>query len=193
VNILSVDQNILIWLNGFLVGKNPALDFVVKFLAAYLIYALPIVLIILWFVYPNKRKALFMSVLGGALAWFVITKSIVPHIWFRARPDLAILGAKEILFHRPDYSFPSDHATMLFGLTFGLYVFGWKKAGNWFLVFAILITLCRVAVGVHFPLDVIGGAISGLIGVGIVRVFEKFISKVIFDPLVTLLRKVRLA
>lgn len=193
MNILSIDQNMLLSLNHAFVGHGRPLDDIIKFLAAYLIYTLPIVLLVLWFAYPKKREALAMATLGAAFAWFVITKSIVPHIWFRTRPDLALIGAKELIFHRPDYSFPSDHATMLFGLAFGLYLFKWPKVATWFLVFAILICTMRVAIGVHFPLDIIAGAISGLVGVLIFKLFDEFLLKYLVRPIIFVLKKVRLA
>ena len=193
MNILSVDQNILLAANGFFIGKNAALDEIVKFCAAYLIYALPVILVALWFLCPTKRKPLWFSFIGGLIAWFFITKWIIPHfIWFRPRPDLGIIGAKELLFHRPDYSFPSDHATMLFALVFGLYLFRWPKAANWFLVYAIVVCIARVAVGVHFPLDIIAGALSGLIGILIVKILQKQIEKYLFDPIIWLTKKVGL-
>ena len=195
MNILTIDQNILQAANSLLVGKSAIQDAVIKFCAEYLIYALPVIMLVLWFVYKSDkfRKPLFLSFIGGVLAWFVITKSIVPHIWFRARPDLALIGAKELLFHRPDYSFPSDHATMLFALVFGLYIFGWRKAANWFLVYALVITVARVAVGVHYPLDILAGALSGFIGILIIKLIQKFVIEYLFNPIVSILKIVRLA
>lgn len=193
MNILQIDQNVLVWLNQHLIGHSSALDFILKFLAAYLIYALPVVLLILWFTVPKKRSSLFLAVLGGALAWLLITKLAIPHIWLRPRPDLAAIGAKELLFHRPDYSFPSDHATMLFGLTFGLYLFDWKRAANWFLPFAIVVTFCRVVIGVHFPLDIIGGAVSGLIGALIVKWLDVPMTKYIYAYFLAICKFLRLA
>jgi len=58
------------------------------------------------------------------------------------------------------YSFPSSHATNLFGqaLFFGLL---YKKYVPYFILFAFLVGLSRVFVGVHYPLDVVGGMILG--------------------------------
>ena len=193
MNILNIDQNVLVWLNHTFVGKSTFLDNIVLFLGVYLIYALPIVLLLLWFFVKKQQRALAFATAGMILSWFVITKEIVPNIWFRARPDLALIGAKELFFHRPDYSFPSDHATALFALTFGLYFFGYKKAANWFLVFSIIICLARVTLGIHFPLDILGGIVSALIGASIVKYFEKPLEKYVWLPMIKFLRKIRLA
>lgn len=193
MNILEIDQTILVRLNEFFVGKNPFLDKALVFLGVYLIYALPVILILLWFLVKREQKALGFSFAGALISWFVITKSIIPAIWFRPRPDLGLIGAKEIFFHRPDYSFPSDHATALFALTFGLYFFGYKKAANWFLLYSVIVCFARVVIGVHFPLDIVAGALCGLIGALIIDVFRKPLERTIWNPLIKLLKKIELA
>ncbi len=193
MNILSIDQSILVWLNESLVGKSTALDKIIIFLGVYLVYALPVVLLILWFAVKKEQRALAFSFAGMLISWFIITKNVVPAIWFRPRPDLAFIGAKELIFHRPDYSFPSDHATALFTLTFGLYFFGYKKAANWFLLFAVIICAARVTLGIHFPLDILGGAVSALLGIGLIKLFEKPLDKAVWKPMIKFLKKIRFA
>lgn len=193
MNILQIDESWLISLNDFIVGKNPFLDKVLIFFGVYFIYTLPVILVLLWFLVKKEQKALAFSFAGMLLSWFAITKSIIPAIWFRERPDLDLIGAKEIFFHRPDYSFPSDHATALFAITFGLYLFGFKKAANWFLIYSIIICFARVVIGVHFPLDIVAGALSGLIGAIIIDIFQKPLERIIWKPLIKLLKKIKLA
>lgn len=193
MDILQIDQSILQAVNSFLVGKSVFLDLLIEFSAVYLVYLLPIILLILWFKYKHRRLEIFLSFIAMALAWFVITKTIVPElIWFRPRPDLAAFGAKELLFHRPDYSFPSDHATALFALTFGFYTFGWKRVGNWFLVYALTISFFRVTVGVHFPLDILGGILSALIGVGVVKLLESPMKQYAYPLVMKILKTLRI-
>lgn len=193
MDILNVDQNLLLDLNNFFIGKGQLIDKAFIAIGVYFVYLLPVILLLLWFFVEKKQRALAFSFAGMLVSWFAITKMIVPNIWFRPRPDLSVIGAKELLFHRPDYSFPSDHATALFALTFGLYFFGFKKAANWFLAYAIIITFARVTLGIHFPLDIAGGIVSALIGVSIIKVFEKPLDKAIWQPMIKFLRKVRLA
>jgi len=193
VNILEIDQQVFLYLNSLLVGKSAVLDALVKFSGIYLIYGLPVILLALWFLYPAHRKELFLSLIACLFSWFVVTKLAVPSIWFRARPDLALIGAKELLFHRPDYSFPSDHATALFAFVFGLYAFGWRRAAGWFLAYTLLIVTARVALGTHFPLDIIAGAVSALIGVLLIKLLSGQAIKYLYSPLIWLLQKVRLA
>jgi len=193
VNILEVDQKALLAVHDFLIGRNNFLDKVVLALAEYAIYLLPVVLLILWFMAKKQREALFLAFINCLFSWFILTKLIISNLWFRPRPNLAILNIKEVIFHRPDYSFPSDHATALFALTFGLYLFGYKKAGHWFLALAILVSAARVGVGVHYPFDILGGIISAGIGTIIIYLAKKPILEYIYKPVVAILKKVRLA
>lgn len=194
MNLLQIDQNILWSLNEFFIGKNVAIDDLFKIVAIYLIYFLPIILLLLWFLNRNKaqRIALVMSMVTLVIAVFGLNK-LIAHFWFRARPDLSIVGLKEVFFHRPDFSFPSDHASALFGITFTLYYFGQKKLANWFLIYTVLIVFARIVIAVHYPLDIVGGAIVALIGSTIVWLLRSPLKRYLFDPLVKILRFIKLA
>ena len=69
-------------------------------------------------------------------------------------------------------SFPSSHAVNNFA---ALVIFFWffrRYAWIWF-VFAALISFSRIYVGVHYPLDILGGALIGiLIGAIVIALFE---------------------
>lgn len=69
------------------------------------------------------------------------------------------------------FSFPSGHATAFFALATAVYFWN-KKMGYVFYVFATLIAFGRVFVGVHYPLDVLGGAV---LGIGLAWFVAKFI------------------
>ena len=194
MNILTLDQNFLEGLNSFFIGRSDLLDNIFKFLAVYLIYTLPAILVLMWFLdtAKEKRVALMMSMVSVAVSVFGINK-LISQLWFRPRPDLSAIGLKEVFFHRPDFSFPSDHASALFALTFALYLFGYKKAANWFLLYSIVITFSRVVIGVHYPLDIVGGAAVALVGSLIIYWLRKPLEKYVYDPLVSILKKIRLA
>ncbi len=98
----------------------------------------------------------------------------------RVRPcgDPSLVGHIHLLLNRcpGSGSFTSSHATNHFGLAMFIYltmkdVFG--KAGKLFFVWAATICYGQVYVGVHYPLDVIGGGILGCgIGYAMALVFR---------------------
>jgi len=60
------------------------------------------------------------------------------------------------------YSFPSSHVTVISALS----VVIWKinhKLGYLFFIFTILVMFSRIIIGVHYPVDVVGGLIFGVL------------------------------
>ena len=85
-------------------------------------------------------------------------------IWHRPRPyQDHPLGVLPLLSPSHDPSFPSDHATAAFAISFGI-LFVARRTGWLFLAWATLIGISRVLAGMHYPTDVIAGAVVGLGG-----------------------------
>lgn len=61
------------------------------------------------------------------------------------------------------FSFPSGHATAAFAAFTGLFLILKKKKHVWLLIFPILVSLSRVALGVHTYLDIFVGSLVGLL------------------------------
>lgn len=106
------------------------------------------------------------------LLWAVVPVAVLATVWTRIfKPVLdvlrppAVLGSDTIHVIGPAYhynSFPSGHASTAFVLA-ALCVLGFRLRG-WSVVpiaIAALVGISRCAVGVHWPLDVLGGAFGG--------------------------------
>jgi membrane-associated phospholipid phosphatase len=77
------------------------------------------------------------------------------------------------------YSFPSSHAANHFGLAsfwyYSIHLITRQK-WRWLWIWAFFVAFAQVYVGVHFPLDILGGALLGIsIGVGLARLFQAWI------------------
>jgi undecaprenyl-diphosphatase len=108
-----------------------------------------------------KWKLACTSALASAALAMLMNQLIAHFIWDRARPYTAHPAADQLLSApSPDPSFPSDHATAAFAIAFAVLAFS-RRCGIVFLVVATLIGLSRVALGMHYPSDVLAGLFVG--------------------------------
>jgi len=184
--IINFDRKLLMWF--YSMGQNLP-SFILKLSAEYLVYLLPITLLVLWF-WQKTHKKVLRAFLAVMLSWPVIA-TIIGKVVNRPRP-FESGGVQELLFHRPTYSFPSDHAAAFFALAFSLLFSGDKKLGMIFLVLSLINSLARIASGIHWPLDILGGMVVGFAGALIVKLLDKYLDK-IYKFIISIAQKMRLA
>lgn len=92
----------------------------------------------------------------------LLVGKIITTFTYRARPFVAHPHAVHLFIsHAPDSSFPSDHATASAAIATAILLRG-KQIWGWVtLFFALVLMLGRVALGFHYPSDVLGGAAIG--------------------------------
>ena len=97
-----------------------------------------------------------------------LSSSFIKSLVDRARPCHTVEGVPIIQsIHMlvdcgPGKSFPSSHAVNNFALA-TVFSFYYRKWIWWFVAWASLVALSRPAVGVHYPSDILGGAIIGVL------------------------------
>ena len=144
-----------------LVGLSPVLDAIGIFCASVLIW-IEAAAVIVFFIKDRRRSWAFASaIVSGSLACLV--SEGIGLIYFRPRP-FAELAAAYLLINKSvlDKSFPSDHATIAFAAAGAIYFVN-RRWGGALLAMAALIALGRVFVGVHYPSDVVAGALLGFV------------------------------
>jgi len=109
--------------------------------------------------YLKTIKIVVLS-LGAALFSRLIIVEIIRWFYFRPRPFIA-LQVHQLLEHSASSSFPSGHAAFFFALSAVIYFYN-KKAGLLFFAASFLIGLARIFVGIHYPLDILAGALIGI-------------------------------
>ena len=104
----------------------------------------------------------------------VLCNGILKNLVGRIRP-FDVNTSIQLLVARPhDYSFPSGHTAASFAAAVILFLQLPKKYGIPALILAVLISFSRLYLGVHYPTDVLAGAVSGtLIALAVHWIFEK--------------------
>lgn len=167
-----LDQKIFFLLNH-LSGQSIFGDWVIIFCAKYLAYVLAALFIVwLWretYSRKNKLKIALEAFLAVLIARFGVV-SVVQSFYHRPRPPIAL--HIHSLLSEASYSFPSAHAASFFALAVVVYGYN-KKWGSWFFVLAIIMALGRVAAGVHYPSDILAGALVGtLVGYIVLKILR---------------------
>lgn len=164
--MLDFFQSIDVWLL-FFINKNlsnPVFDkfFVIITEVKNWFIAYFILWLIMFFKGDKKTKIVASLLILLIIISDQISSHILKHLFERIRPcnvftDLNLLiGAKKSL------SFPSSHAVNNFSVAFFLSRY-FKDYSKYFFSVASLVAFSRIYVGVHYPSDVIGGALIGLL------------------------------
>ncbi len=161
---MSLDFQLFQLINN-LAGRNDFLDGLMRLLVNdyFLTTTMSLILVILWFEGQDQsqRERNQRAVLRAIIALFAanIVLKLCNLIYFRPRPFID--HEVNLLFYRPtDSSFPSNPATVGFSLATAIWMYN-RQLGALLLVLATLLGLSRIYCGVHYPLDVIAGALLG--------------------------------
>lgn len=100
------------------------------------------------------------SFLAAIISRFIIT-DLIRYFFPRMRPFVEHQVNLLINHSASEPSFPSGHAAFYFALAIVVYFYN-KRIGWGFILGAFLISLSRVFVGIHWPFDILVGAIVGI-------------------------------
>ena len=130
---------------------------------------------------PRGRWAVAALVLG-ILFSDQLNSSLLKFLMERPRPCHALPDVHLLVGCGSGYSFPSSHAVNNFCGAVVL-AFFFPRAAAWLFSFAGIVCFSRVYVGVHYPSDVLGGAVIGFVcGFVVIALFfgiEHIVSRII--------------
>lgn len=173
---MEVEIKILDWIQNF---RTPIGDVVMKFISALgNVGIIWILLAIILLLNPKRRKSGVIVALALCLN-AILCNLILKNLFCRIRP-CDVNTAIQLLIARPnDFSFPSGHTAASFASVSALYLAGEKRLWKSALLLAVLIAFSRMYLYVHYPTDILGGIvigiISGYIGDWLVGKLEKAI------------------
>lgn len=161
--LMNLDITLFHILNSF-AGQSVLHDGIIIFFATYLPY-LMVAGFALFLVF-RRQEAAVQRVRWFSLAVFaalVARLGVVELIRFfihRARPFVSMDVHQLILLNAP--SFPSGHAAFFFAFSTVVFLYH-RTLGSFFFLASFLVCAARVAAGVHYPSDILGGIVVGIV------------------------------
>ncbi|GLR63667.1 undecaprenyl-diphosphatase [Marinospirillum insulare] len=156
-------------------GKSGILDASAIFIAEAMPYILIGIMLYLWF-FSDQSKQRISFFAGYSVLIALLLSYIIGAAYFHPRPFVANLGT-QLVEHAADASFPSDHTTFIFAIS----LMYWlnkptRSLGGWLSCLSLIAGLARVFVGVHYPFDIAGAVLVGLVSSLMVIYLAKKVS-----------------
>lgn len=145
-------------------GPNYFLDWFMPFMTDLKNFRYVLPVLVVWVLVREKKAGIvFLVFIGITLG---ITDPFSSH-WLkdwvgRVRPCHVLEEVRLLTDCNTSYSFPSSHAVNIFAAAFFLSQ-PLKKLSPLFFGIAGIVGYSRIYIGIHYPLDVIGGAAIGLL------------------------------
>ncbi|RKE03580.1 phosphatase PAP2 family protein [Marinifilum flexuosum] len=177
--LIQLDKELFMWFNSH---NTPFWDVVMMFFTRKEFW-IPLYLLLLYQIYKVKGKEAIYWILGAFLLIFLcdqISTQLFKNVFERFRPshDPSLKGVVNLVsgYTGGRYGFVSSHATNSFGFALFTSLLFRNKLYTFFIFsWSLLVVYTRVYLGVHFPGDIIGGMILGLIiGYGVYRLIKWF-------------------
>ncbi len=181
----EIIQNIDTWLfrlcnRGI---ANPLFDVIMPFITNSDNWILLFILVFVYLFMKGGRKGIICGVtlIIAIIISDQLSSSVLKEMFGRVRPCSSLHDVRLLVGCGAGKSFPSSHAVNVFN-SFVILSYYYREYKWHFFTVAAAIAFSRVYVGVHYPFDIIGGAIIGAaiggIMVSIPIIAEKLYLKV---------------
>ncbi|MBG9598650.1 phosphoesterase [Bacillus mycoides] len=173
------------WINNF-AGSSKLLDTLMIAITNSAAYVAILFMLILWFNNGKKENAIrkqytvLYTTLSVSIA--LLVNVLIHAVYYHPRPFITH-HVNQLVPHAADSSFVSDHSVLVFSIAF-VFILRGEKLKYIALIWAILVGVSRMYVGVHYPLDILGAAFLTFITSGLVMQSAR-----IFEPLVRFIFK----
>ena len=179
--LYQIDKSVFIFFNSTV--ANPFFDVIMPFITESDHWRIPIALIWLSLIIFGGKKGRIVAVLVAVILTLSDqVSSFVVKPWVdRVRPCFAMEMVRLLIDQPGSPSFPSSHASNMASMAL-LFSIKYRKYIWIFIGLAVLVSYSRIYVGVHYPSDIMGGWIlgmmCGLIGLGCERCVRFFWFKI---------------
>jgi len=177
--VIALDGDIVRWLNHS--SQHQPLRALAILAAKYLAAVPPLLLVgvFLWAFSQRDTRNMAragLAALGAALA--LGANQVVGQLVTRARPYSVLATVHAIGSRNGDSSFYSDHTTIAVGTAIGVFLVA-RRLGIAALVIATMVGLGRIAVGAHYPSDVVAAAVAAALGVAVLLLLARPVQRLL--------------
>ena len=155
----NLDTNILMMIQDNI--RNPVLTPIFKFITILGNGGLIWILLIAIMICFKKTRMLGVLSLLSLILSFIINNMLLKNLVGRIRPFNMIPNLHALITQPTDFSFPSGHTASSFSVAGTIFLYGYRKYGIMALILATAIGFSRLYLGVHYPSDVLFGAVLG--------------------------------
>lgn len=149
-------------------------DQMMVFGAVDLIFVTAILGLTLFFTGKTKeKKAVFLTILGLVIAEMAI--AAIHRVYFEPRPFITF-PITPLIPPTADATFPSGHTTIM-AVIAAAYTFSRSKFAPLFILLMLWVGFARIFVGVHYPLDILGGIVLGFFATYSATLVLNFLKK----------------
>lgn len=156
-----MDGQILLFIQDSI--RNPVLTPITVFITRLGDAGIVWIIITLFLLFRRSTRKIGWMSAAALVIDLVICNLILKNQIARIRPYDVIDTLTPLVPKLSDYSFPSGHSAASFACAVVCFRNLPKKAGVPILILAVLISVSRLYVGVHYPTDVLGGIVIGII------------------------------
>ncbi len=170
MNLNALDASAFVLINQTL--SVPALDPVMVFITNYNVL---LFLGVYLMIYRAERLPSLVP-FGVALVSFGLgdwTAHLIKDQIQRVRPENVLQGVRLLVHRTHSFSMPSNHAANSFAFVAPFYVFSRSRWRHGLLAVAVAVAYSRPYVGVHYPGDVLAGAVYGTVLGGSVAIITR--------------------
>jgi undecaprenyl-diphosphatase len=156
----QLDTALFYWINVQL--ANPVMDKVMVAITLKQNWIIPGAIIALWLMFAQGKKGRILVVLLFLSILFAdqISSSLLKPAIGRLRPCKTLEHIRLLVHCGSIYGFPSSHASNI-AAALGIFAMFYRKAMIPCMLVIFLVGLSRIVVGVHYPVDVLGGWMLG--------------------------------